>query len=168
MIRGWEFVWMNHYRIALALTLALALLSVGFFLYLEGVASFPRVAVTLSSLTFVVLLGLWLQSYFLRYCGGVLFLVLGGVFIWTTYSEFAGSRSALLDSYFFTLGALYLFDGAILLFSKPFAVEFARLRTAQSKHKARLRKVLVIAVGVAILIALSRDVVHLVDLWHSS
>ena len=60
-------------------------------------------------------------------------MVLGGVFIWTTYSEFAGSRSALLDSYFFTLGALYLFDGAILLFSKPFAVEFARLRTAQSQ-----------------------------------
>jgi len=80
-----------------------------------------------------------------------------------------GQKSALLiDSYFFILGALYLFDGAILLFSKPFAVEFARLRTAQSKHKARLRKVLVIAVGVAILIALSRDVVHLVDLWHSS
>ena len=158
---------MNHYRIALALTLALALLSVGFFLYLEGVASFPRVAVTLSSLTFVVLLGLWLQSYFLRYCGGVFFLVLGGVFIWTTYSDL-GQRSALLESYWFILGALYLFDGAILLFSKPFAVEFARLRTAQSQHKARLRKVLVIAVGVAILIALSRDVVHLVDLWHAS
>jgi len=148
---------MNHYRIALALTLALVLLVVGFFLYLGGFARFPRGAVTLSSLTFVVLLGLWLQSYVFRYCGGVLFLILGSLFIWQTYSEL-GQTSAL-QAYFFILGALYFFDGAILLFSKPFAVEFERLRTAQSKHKARLRKVFVIAVGVAILIALSQDVV---------
>jgi hypothetical protein len=157
---------MNHYRIALALTLALVLLVVGFFLYLGGFAWFPRGAVTLSSLTFVVLLGLWLQSYVFRYCGGVLFLVLGSLFIWQTYSEL-GQTSAL-QAYFFILGALYFFDGAILLFSKPFAVEFERLRTAQSKHKARLRKVFVIAVGVAILIATSQDVVHLIKLWNES
>src|SRR5262245_51756039 len=90
---------MNHYRIALALTLALVLLVVGLFLYLGGVARFPRSAVTLPSLTFVVLLGLWLQSYFFRYCGGVLFLVLGGFYIWTTYSE--PLPSALLNSYWF-------------------------------------------------------------------
>jgi len=112
---------MNHYRIALALTLALVLLVVGFFLYLGGFARFPRGAVTLSSLTFVVLLGLWLQSYVFRYCGGVLFLILGSLFIWQTYSEL-GQTSAL-QAYFFILGALYFFDGAILLFSKPFAVE---------------------------------------------
>ena len=94
-------------------------------------------------------------------------MVLGGLFIWQTYSEL-GQRSALFDSYWLTLGALYLFDGAILLFSKPFAVEFERLRTAQSKHKARLRKVFVIAVGVPILIALSQDVVYLVNLWNES
>src|SRR5262245_22702141 len=107
---------MNHYRIGLALTSALVLLVVGFFLYLGGVARFPRGAVTLSSLMFVVLLGLWLQSYIFRYCGGILFLVLGGLFIWQTYSEL-GQTSAL-QAYFFILGALYLFDGAILLFSK--------------------------------------------------
>jgi hypothetical protein len=157
---------MNHYRIALALTLALLVLVVGFFLYLRGFARFPRGAVTLSSLTFVVLLGLWLQSYIFRYCGGVLFLVFGSLYIWQTYSEL-GQTSAL-QAYFFILGALYFFDGAILLFSKPFAVEFERLRTAQSKHKARLRKVFVIAVGVAILIATSQDVVHLIKLWNES
>ena len=48
---------MNHYRMGLALTSALALLVVGFFLYLGSVARFPRVALTLSSLTFVVILG---------------------------------------------------------------------------------------------------------------
>jgi len=159
---------MNHYRIALALTSWLVLLVAGFFLYLVGLARFPKVAVELSSFTVVVLLGLWLQSYILRYCGGVLFLVLGSWFIWTTYSEL-GQRSALLvDSYFFILGALYFFDGAILLFSKPFAVKFERLRTAQLKHKARLRKIFVIAVGVAILIATSQDVVHLINLWNES
>jgi hypothetical protein len=157
---------MNHYRIALALTSALLLLVLGFFLYL-GFARFLGGAVTLLSLTFVVLLGLWLRSYIFRYCGGVLFLVLGGSFIWQTYSVL-GQRSTLLDSYWFILGALYLFDGAILLFSKPFAVEFERLRTAQSKHKARLRKVFVIAVGVAILIATARDVVYLINLWNES
>jgi hypothetical protein len=164
--RNLGIVWMNHYRIALALTLALVLLVVGLFLYLGGVARFPREAVTLPSLTFVVLLGLWLQSYFFRYCGGVLFLVLGGLFIWQAYSEL-GQTSAL-QAYWFILGALYLFDGAILLFSKPFAVEFERLRTAQSKHKARLRKVFVIAVGVAILFVLYNDVLHLVHLWAES
>jgi hypothetical protein len=158
---------MNHYRIALALTSALLLLVLGFFLYLSGFARFPSGALTLSSLTFVVLLGLRLQSYIFRYCGGVLFLVLGGLFIWQTYSVL-GQRSALLDSYLFILGALYLFDGAILLFSKPFSVEFERLRTAQSKHKARLRNVFVIAVGVAILIATARDVVYLINLWNES
>ena len=96
-----------------------------------------------------------------------MFLVLGGFFIWQTYSQL-GQTSALLDSYWFILGALYLFDGAILLFSKPFAVEFQRLRTAQSKHKARLRKVFVIAVGVAILFVLYNDVLHLVHLWAES
>ena len=159
---------MNHYRIALALTLALVLLVVGFFLYLGGVARFPRGAVTLSSLTFVVLLGLWLQSYIFRYCGGVLFLVLGSWFVWSAYSALGQTSALLFDSYFFILGALYLCDGAILLFSKPFAVEFERLRTAQSKQKARLRKVFVIAVGVAIFIALWQDVVHLVNLWNES
>src|SRR6516164_11284151 len=159
---------MNHYRIALALASWLVLLVAGFFLHLIGLARFPKVAVELSSLTLVVLLGLWLQSYILRYCGGVLFLVSGSWFIWTTYSEL-GQRSALLvDFYFFILGALYFFDGAILLFSKPFAVEFERLRTAQSKHKARLRKVFVIAVGVAILFVLYNDVLHLVHLWAES
>src|SRR6516165_4983601 len=116
--RNLGIVWMNHYRIALALTLWLVLLVGGFFLHLVGLARFPRGAVTLSSLTLVVLLGLWLQSYIFRYCGGVLFLVLGSWFIWTTYSDL-GQRSALLDSYFFILGALYLFDGVIVLFSKP-------------------------------------------------
>jgi hypothetical protein len=164
--RNLGIVWMNHYRIALALTLALVLLVVGLFLYLGGVARFPRSAVTLSSLTFVVLLGLWLQSYIFRYCGGVLFLVLGGLFIWQTYSEL-GQTSAL-QAYWFVLGALYLFDGVIVLFSKPFAVEFERLRTTQSKHKARLRKVFVIAVWVAILIALYNDVLYLVHLWIES
>jgi hypothetical protein len=154
---------MNHYRIALTLTLALVLFVVGFFLYFGDFAF----ALTLSSLTFVVLLGLWLQSYIIRYCGGVLFLVLGGLFIWQTYSVF-GPTSPLLGSYWFIWGALYLFDGAILLFSKPLAVEFERLRTAQSRHKARLRKVFVIAVGVAILIATARDVVHLINLWNES
>jgi hypothetical protein len=164
--RNLGIVWMNHYRIALALTLALVLLVVGLFLYLGGVTRFPRSAVTLSSLTFVVLLGLWLQSYIFRYCGGVLFLVLGGLFIWQTYSEL-GQTSAL-QAYWFILGALYLFDGVIVLFSKPFAVEFERLRTTQSKHKARLRKVFVIAVWVAILIALYNDVLYLVHLWIES
>jgi len=159
---------MNHYRIALVLTSALVLLVGGFFLHLVGLARFPKVAVELSSFTVVVLLGLWLQSYIFRYCGGVLFLVLGSWFIWTTYSEL-GQRSVLLvDSYFFILGTLYFFDGAILLFSKPLAVEFERLRTAQSKHKVRLRTVFVIAVGVAILIATAQDVVYLVDLWNRS
>jgi hypothetical protein len=159
---------MSHYRIALALTLALVLLVVGFFLYIGGFARFPSSALTLSSLTFIVLLGLWLQSYIFRYCGGVLFLVLGGLLIWQTYSEPLGLTSALLVSYWFILGALYLFAGAILLFSKPLAVEFERLRPAQSMHKARLRKVFVIAVGVAILIATARDVVHLINLWNES
>jgi hypothetical protein len=109
---------------------------------------------------------LWLQSYIFRYCGGVLFLVLGALFIWQTYSE-PGQTSAL-QAYWFILGALYLLDGVIVLFSKPFAVEFERLRTTQSKHKARLRKVFVIAVGVAILIALWNDVLYLVNLWNES
>jgi len=158
---------MNHYRIALALTLALVLLVVGFFLYLGGFARLPSSAVTLSSLAVVVLLGLWLQSYIFRYCGGVLFLVLGALFMWQTYSEL-GQKPVLFDFYWFILGALYLFDGAILLFSKPFAVEFERLRTAQSKHKTRLRNALVIAAGVAICIALYNDVVHLIRLWNES
>jgi hypothetical protein len=63
------------------------------------------------------------------------------------------------------LGTLYFFDGAILLFSKPFAVEFERLRTAQSKHKARLRKVFEIAAGAAIFIAVLQD---LARLWNES
>ena len=54
------------------------------------------------------------------------------------------------------------------LSNKPFAAEFERLRTTQSKHKALLRKVFVIAVGVAILIVTSQDVVHLIKLWNES
>src|SRR5262249_22333051 len=97
--RNLGIVWMNHYRIALALTSALVLVVVGLFLYLGGSARFARSAVTLSSLSFVVLLGLLLQSYFFRYCGGVLFLVLGSLFVWQTYSEL-GQTSAL-QAYFF-------------------------------------------------------------------
>jgi hypothetical protein len=41
---------MNHYRIALALTSALLLLPVGFFLYLGGFARFPTDVLILSPL----------------------------------------------------------------------------------------------------------------------
>src|SRR5262249_29108850 len=152
--RNLGIVWMNHYRIALALTLALVLLVVGFFLYLDGVARFPRGAVTLSSLTFVVLLGLWLQSYIFRYCGGVLFVVLESLFIWQTYSEL-GQTSAL-QAYWFILGALYLFDGVIVLFLNLLRLNLSAC-VPRSRSTRRVLRVFVIAVGVAILIATSQD-----------
>ena len=121
--------WLSHFHIFtlpmlfpfLKAQLGVGYIELGFALTVFAVVS----ALTQAPLGYVVdhigarkilLLGLCLQSYIFRYCGGVLFLVLGGWFIWTTYSDL-GQRSALLDSYWFILGALYLFDGALLLFS---------------------------------------------------
>jgi hypothetical protein len=132
------------------------LLEVGFFLYLGSFARFPKDVVVLSSLTFAMVLGLCLQSHIFRYCGGVLFLVWGGSFIWTTYSGLP--RTPALNSvYFFILGALHLFVGGILLFSKSFKVEFERMRNAESSRRAYFRKIFVIVVGAAIVIGLSQD-----------
>jgi hypothetical protein len=86
-------------------------------------------------------------------------LIWAASFVWTAYSGHPRA-SALTTAYAFISGGLYLFVGAILLLSKNFAVEFERLRNAGSARKAHFRKLFVIAVGAAVVIAFSQFLIN--------
>jgi hypothetical protein len=84
------------------------------------------------------------------------------VFLWPLISggtaPFSRPGALALFSYYAIRGALSLLTAAILLWSKQFAYEFAKLRETEPKYIPYLRALLIGTVIVAALIAIFNDI----------
>src|SRR6266576_1848210 len=117
----------STYMLALYLVAGLVLSEVFLGWYLVS-QDYGRVSYIRILLTTAVLIGLWLQSHAARYLGAMWLLVSVGVLIWMLFAthKVVFNFSAVLV---FLVGTLSLIASYILLFSKKFKSEFARLRS---------------------------------------
>jgi hypothetical protein len=106
--------------------------------------------------SFVIVLGLWVQSNLIRYLAAFFMVFWAGTLIWAAPP---GSvplinrpvNIIVLVPYYFSV-TLNLLTGGILLLSKKFGTEFAYERERQPKYKSYLRWLVASAAVVAVLI----------------
>ena len=153
---------MSHYRLSIGLCVALTLLQLAWALYFTSLR--PNALGDVLPFALVgpaLIVGLWFQSKFIRYVGGVLCLIWGPITLWTALSTL--NRTPFLSrATFGGIGLLLLLIGGILLFSKSFANEFANLRASQSRAKSIVRTVLVIIIAIAAAIGIFQDTLALI------
>jgi hypothetical protein len=145
------------YRTALFLSALIAVVHGIFLIYTlsnfpslgESVAIYFLVAVAVS-------VGLWLQSRIARNLGAVLYFLFAGAAAFP-FLGFGGTPGISVNTlWVVAMGILSLAVASILVFSKPFAREFAVELEKRPPYKKRLLKayavLIVLAVGAAILI----------------
>jgi hypothetical protein len=149
----------STYKFALYLVGGLALSEVFLGWYLVS-QDYGRVSYIRILLTTAVLIGLWLQSHAARYLGAMWLLVSVAVLIWMLFAahKVAFNFSAVLV---FLSGAISVIASYILLFSKKFRSEFARLEKMQPDYKRVLRRALIALVISVFVIAIINDIHHL-------
>ena len=159
----------NHYRAALYLCAAIAVAEAIWLLSftIPLTPQQTRVIVIALTSTFIIGLGLLVQSNLIRYVGAVLMAAWGGGLLWgVSRGIMPLSRLApaflLVLFYYFLSGALHLLTAAILLFSKQFANEFAKRRASQPTYVKNLRRLLIgsIIVGATLFVTFN-DIVKL-------
>ena len=159
----------NHYRAALYLCAAIAVTEAIWTLVfiIPRTPKDTRVIVIALAATFIIGLGLLVQSNLIRYVGAVLMAAWGGGLLWGVSRGIAPllrptPTYLLVFFYYLHLGVLHLLTAAILLFSKQFASEFAKRRASQPRYVRNLRRLLIgsIIVG-AVLFATFNDIVRL-------
>jgi hypothetical protein len=154
-LQGEDF---STYKFTLYLIGGLALSEVFLGWYLVS-QDYGRVSHIRVLLTTAVLIGLWLQSHAARYLGAIWLLLSVGVLIWMLFAvKVAFNFAAVLV---FLSGALSLIASYILLFSKKFRSEFARLEQMQPDYKRVLRRALIALVISVFVVALINDINHL-------
>jgi hypothetical protein len=143
------------YRAALYLLSLIAAVNCSLFIYSQWYL--PRLGDGLAVhavAALVILLGLWLFSKIARYAGAVFYFLSAGSAAFAFWS-FAGPVHVGVI-WGATIGVLSLAAALILIFSKPFAREFAAEREKQPAYKKYLLNaftvVIVMAAGAATLI----------------
>jgi hypothetical protein len=115
--------------------------------------------------TVITALGLLIRSNFIRWLGGVFMVIWAGALLWPLISggmaQFSRPNSLVFFSYYGFRGALSLLTAAILLLSKQFAYDFAKLREADSKYIIYSRRLLIWGLIAAAAIATFNDIVNL-------
>ena len=151
----------NHYKAALYLCAATVLTeAVWILLFINPrTPQDTRLTVIILVATFVILLGLLVQSNLIRYVGAVLMAAWGGGLLWGVLRGIAPLfRSTptyilvfllLVLFYYLISSALNLLTAAVLLFSKQFAYEFAERRNSAPRYIAHLRLLLIGAIVAA-------------------
>jgi hypothetical protein len=150
---------LNHYRAALYLCGAIALIDAIWILRLGYFIP--------SILTVIIVIGLLLRSNLIRYFGGVFMAIWAAALLWQLISGGAAPLSrpngAMIFFYFAFSAALNLLAAGILLLSKQFAYEFAKLRESAPKYIIYLRRLLIGATIAAMVFATFNDIVNLMN-----
>ncbi|ANV99544.1 hypothetical protein [Bradyrhizobium icense] len=136
------------YRAALYLLALIATVNFSLFIYSQWYL--PRLGDGLAIHTvaaLVILLGLWLFSKIARYAGAVFYFLSAGSAAFAFW-DFAGPVHAGVI-WGATIGVLSLAAALILVFSKPFAREFAAEREKRPEYKKYLLHAFTFAVVVA-------------------
>ncbi len=158
----------SYYRAALYLCAAIALADATWILFYV----IPRLRLpyvepfTMAfAATVMTAFGLLLRSNLIRYFGGVFMVVWAAALLWPLISagmaQFSRPGALAIFSYYAVRGALSLLTAAILLLSKQFAYEFAKLRESAPKYIRYLRQLLIWAIIAAALFATFNDIVKL-------
>jgi hypothetical protein len=149
----------NTYKFALSLVAGLILFEIflGWYLVSQdyGRASYIRILLPIA-----VLIGLWVQSHAARLLGAIWLLLSVTVLIWMLFAahKIAFNFAALLV---FVCGGLSLVASYILLFSRKFKAECARLEKIQPHYKRILRRALIALVISLFVVAMFHDIYHL-------
>jgi hypothetical protein len=154
---------LNHYKAALYLCAAIVAIQAIWTLFVMFTR--PQIvggAFFFLALSFVILLGLLLQSNFIRYIGALYMIVFAVITYWLLFSE-GNPPYAPVFLYFTLSGALNLLAAAILLFSKQFTKEFDERQNSQSKYKANLGWALNGAVIAAMIVASLLDFLNIAN-----
>jgi hypothetical protein len=107
----------------------------------------------------IIPVGIFLSRKFLRYAGGVYFVVNAASVIWPMLTASLVWNVGLI--WVFAIGLLSLPLIWFLLISREFSTEFSALRNTEPKYKETLRTVMWIAVAVTMIIATFFDIVKL-------
>jgi hypothetical protein len=158
---------LSHYKVALYLSATIALAEVFWILFyvIPRIPQFAKEFTITLTATVITILGLLVQSSFIRYIGAGFMVFWALALFWGVY--FGGTAalfrptSAVISLYYFFSGALNLLTAAILFFSKQFANEFAERRNRQPKYMINLIRVLIGAVVVAMFVATAYDILNL-------
>lgn len=152
---------LSHYRLAVYLTLAIALIEC--VVHLQMVFLNNRLAegvVVRVIFPLVILFGLWIQSKVIRYVGAVWLIFAAGSVIW----PLVASKGLVLSFPLILLlivAVLDLVAAYLMLLSKSFSSEFARLRETQPKYKSTIRTGVLVVIVIVAVIATFNDVYHL-------
>jgi hypothetical protein len=146
---------LNYYRVALYLCAAIALTEAIWILafVMPRMPTYANGFIITLIVAVITILGLLLRSNLIRYFGAVVLVVWGAVlvggFVWGLVSGGTAPLPRLtypviiVFSYYAFSAALNLLTAAILLFSKQFAYEFAKLRESAPKYIIYLRRLLI-------------------------
>ncbi len=161
----------SYYKTSLYLCAAIALTEAIWILFfvLPRTPAYADAFVIALIATVITALGLLLRSNLIRYFGGVFMAILGAALLWGLFSGLfsAGAQSllrptgAVISLYYVVAAALNLLTVFVLLWSKQFAYEFAKLRASEPKYIVHLRRLLIGAIIAAALFATFNDIVKL-------
>src|SRR5215472_17352956 len=111
-------------------------------------------------------LGLLIRSNFIRWLGGVFMVFYAAALLWPLVdgtAQFSRPGDLALFSYYAVRSVLILLTAAVLLLSKQFAYEYAKLRENDSKYIVYLRRAVIWAFVAAAIIATFNDILKLAN-----
>jgi hypothetical protein len=150
------------YRSALYLSALIAVVHCSFFMYLLAYSSRQanRVAIYVVAAV-AVLVGLWLLSKIARYVGAVFYAFSAVAVVLPLLSSFKTVVMSVGAVWSVTMGVLSLAAALILVFSKPFAKEFAAELEKRPIYKKHLLTVFTALIVLAAVAATLNDIVNL-------
>jgi hypothetical protein len=150
------------YRTALYLSALIAAVNWSFLIYSRWY--FPHLGndAIYAVAAVVILIGLWLLSRIARYAGAALYFLFAGVVAFTLW-DFAKAVNVGVV-WAVTMAVLSLAAAFILVFSKPFAREFAAEREKRPPYKKYLLHAFTFVVVLAVAAAILIDIVSFIQL----
>jgi hypothetical protein len=153
---------LSHYNVVFALASAYALIELAL-LFQGDYFGIERGSLFRSIVAICIPFGLWLQSKTARYLGAAWFALAACMVAWTFIAnqKIVWSAPVIFVALF---GVLSLLECVLLLFSREFADEFEKRRIHGPNFKQVLRRVFMLAVVAAAIIASLVDVYNLMIL----
>ena len=150
------------YRTALYLSALIAAVNWSFWIYSRWYLLHPRNDAIYAVAAVVILIGLWLLSRIARYAGAAFYFLVAGVVAFTLWGFAKPVNVAVVWAV--TTAVLSLAAALILIFSKPFAREFAAEREKRPPYKKYLLHAFTFVVVLATAFAALNDIVTLIQL----
>jgi hypothetical protein len=150
------------YRTALYLSALIAAVNWSFWIYSRWYLPHLGNDAIYAVAAVVILIGLWLLSRIARYAGAAFYFFVAGVVAFTLW-DFAKPLNVVVV-WAITTAVLSLAAALILVFSKPFAREFAAEREKRPPYKKYLLHVFTFVVVLAVAAAILIDIVTFIQL----